>query len=193
MRAQVYLRVWGGDIGAWPGRACACLCVGGGVGSFEPTQSLVLRHCIPAGWASCSRSILAPESPGRLLGIWPHILQIQGEIWQRFPPFTSLASHYRGRKPPDRPALQPSYLGSLGVGSDTACGVWCHTSCWASIKQFLPGPAFCFPVCIWGGGMEWGYCLGNRVRWGKPRGLMPSREVLGLKIKVFRVGRQFRH
>lgn len=64
--------VGGGDIGAWPGRACACMCVGGGVGSFEPTQSLVLRHCIPGFLFqkhSCPRVAretawnLAPHSP----------------------------------------------------------------------------------------------------------------------------------
>ena len=119
MRAQAHLH--GGQAVQEPTTrkgVCLGVCCGGG-GSFEPTQSLVLRHHILAGWASCSRCILAPESPGRRLGIWPHILQIQGEIRQRFPPYPLTleeGSHLIGQ-----PSNSPTQ-GGLGWGMTLPAG-----------------------------------------------------------------------
>lgn len=51
---------------------CVCTCVWGG--SSEATQSLVLRHCIPAGRLPVPDAFLPQSHRGDCLGIWPHIL-----------------------------------------------------------------------------------------------------------------------
>lgn len=82
-----------------------CVCVWGG--SSEATQSLVLRHCIPAGRLPVPDAFLPQSHRGDCLGIWPHILQIQGKIWQKSPPFSSLPFYLAQGKPYDLPALLP--------------------------------------------------------------------------------------
>lgn len=116
MRGLAYLP--GGGVGrnGLEGSVHWGVCVEGG-SSLEAAQSLVLRHCIPVGWLPAQMHS-CPESPRRLLlGIRPHILQIQGEIWQSFPHFPPHlltlegGSHLTG---------QPSYPRRGGVGSGRA-------------------------------------------------------------------------
>lgn len=146
MRALAYL--YGGKHGLEGSVVgCKCMCVGGFFCGHTKPCAETLHSC----WlASCSRCIPAPESPRRLLlGIWPYILQIQGKIWQRFPPFPSPHSHFAERKPPDSPALLPSYLGGLECVWHGLRGLVPHILSPTYIKQFLPGPVL-FPFLYLG-------------------------------------------
>lgn len=107
-----------GMAGACAVCAGVCVCVWGGV-LLSHTQSVVLRHCIPAGWASCFQMHSCPRVTRETAWNPPHILQIQGAIGKGSLLFTSSPFHLGGRKPPDWPALLPW---SPGMGAGRAGG-----------------------------------------------------------------------
>lgn len=137
---------WGGK--TWPaGSVHWGVCVEGG-SSFEVAQSLVLRHCIPAGWLPVQMHS-CPESPRRLLlGIWPHILQIQGEIWQSFPLFPPhLLTLERGSHQTGQTSYPPS-LGGLAWCLAGPGGFGTHVP--FELHKAVPArpSVLCFPLCV---------------------------------------------
>ena len=135
---------------------CVCVCVW-----FEPTQRLVLRHRIPAGWASCSRCIPAHSHHRDCLESGPTF------------------SKFRTRCGKGSLPLPPHPL-TLEGGSHLTHQPSSLRTC---TKQFPQGQcAQCPSLCL--GKRNGGCCPGGQGWEGRPRGPTASRAGLGLKIQV---------